>query len=203
LALSLQQHCVQGGADPGSQVSQDTGAGLQREDTMKPGTLIVAAGLALSGVAFVTPAHAQSARIVIGGVITAGPPSRQYPQYPQRPAPYPAQRGQGGYGDYRDGRGYGADEYALNRGYSEGYEQGLDASRDRDRYDPRREWRYRAGDRGYNRDYRMSRDQYRDLYRRGFLQGYDAGYRDGQRGGYRGYGGSYRQQPYRLPGGWR
>lgn len=162
---------------------------------MRPRTLLVLAGLTLSGVAFAAPLHAQSARIVIGGVLTAGP---QYPQtYPDPQRPYPGQRGPGGYGD---NRGYGGDEYALNRGYSEGYEQGLDAARDRDRYDPRREGRYRGGDRGYNRDYRMSRDRYRDLYRRGFLQGYEAGYRDGQRGGYGGYD---RQQPRRLPQGGR
>jgi hypothetical protein len=149
---------------------------------MKTRSLIVAAGLALSAVALATPAHAQSARIVLGAVFSSGP------QYPQRTAPYPGRPGPGGYGNYR---GAGADEYALNRGYGEGYEQGLDAARGRDRYDPRREGRYRAGDRGYDRDYRMSREQYRDLYRRGFLQGYAAGYRDGQRGG---YGGAYGQR---------
>ena len=64
----------------------------------------------------------------------------------------------GGYGNYY---GYGAREYALNRGYNDGYEQGFEAARDRDRFDPRRERWYRDAERGYDRDYRMSRGDYR------------------------------------------
>jgi hypothetical protein len=158
------------------------------EDTMKPTTLVIAAGVVLASLAFGSPVHAQSARISIGAVFSTGP------QYP--PPPY---AGRGGYGD---NRGYGGREYALNRGYNDGYEQGFGAGRDRDRFDPRRERWYRDAERGYERDYRMPRGVYRDIYRRGFIDGYEAGYRDAQRGwhGNGRYDGRYGRPPQ---GGWR
>ena len=97
----------------------------------------------------------------------------------RRRLPIQGRPGPGGYGSYR---GYGARDYALNRGFNDGYEQGFEAARDRDRFDPRRERWYRDAERGYDRDYRMSRNEYRDVYRRGFLEGYESGYRDAQRG---------------------
>jgi hypothetical protein len=166
------------------------------EDTMKPTTLVIAAGTVLASLVISAPVHAQSARITVGAVFTTGP------QYPP-PPPYAGRGRPGEYGDYR---GYGGREYALNRGFNDGYQQGFEAARDRDRYDPRRERWYRDGERGYDRDYRMSRGEYRDLFRRGFLEGYEAGYRDasrGWRGGYGGYGrdgGRYNRPPQ---GGWR
>ncbi|MFO7695249.1 MAG: hypothetical protein R6V57_19350 [Vicinamibacterales bacterium] len=150
---------------------------------MKPATLIVTAGLLTACAATAVPAHAQSARIIVGAVFGTGP------QYPP-PATYPARPGPGGYGSYR---GYGARDFALNRGYNDGYEQGFEAARDRDRFDPRRERWYRDAKRGYDRDYRMSRNEYRDIYRRGFLDGYEAGYRDANRGGRGGYYGGDRR----------
>ena len=171
---------------------------------MKPTTIVIAAGLALAGLALDAPVHAQSARIVIGAVFGSGP---QYPppaQYPQRQSPYPGRPGAGGYAGYN---GYGAREYALNRGFNDGYEQGFEAARHRDRFDPRRERWYRDAERGYDRDYRMPRNGYRDLYRRGFLEGYESGYRDAQRGWYGrgGYGGPGGDRSYNRPpqGGWR
>lgn len=166
---------------------------------MKPTTFVIAAGVVLASLAFGSPVRAQSARISVGAVFSAGP------QYPP-PPPY---TGRGGPESYRDNRGYGGHggrEYALNRGYNDGYEQGFDASRDRDRYDPRRERWYRDAERGYERDYRMSRNEYRDIYRRGFVDGYDAGFRDAQRGWRGGYGGNGRYDSgYGRPpqGGWR
>jgi len=169
---------------------------VNKEGTMKPRTLIVATGLAM--VALTAPAHAQSTRITVGAVFTAGP---QYPQRapsPQLPPSVAAHRGPDGYGGY----GWrGPREVALNRGIDDGYAQGIDAARRRDRYDPWREGWYRRAERGYNRDVRMSRDQYRDIYRRGFVQGYESGYRDGWRGrgGWNGRDGGYNRQPQ---GGW-
>ena len=157
---------------------------------MKPRTLIVAAGLAVAVAALAAPAHAQSARITVGAVISTGP---QYPQpapYPQQPSRSLGRPGPGWYGGYG---ARGAREVGLNRGFNDGYEQGFEAARHRDRYDPRREGWYRSADRGYDRDYRLSRDEYRDIYRRGFLQGYEAGYRDWQRGR---RGGSWRDDRY-------
>jgi hypothetical protein len=152
------------------------------EDTMRPTTCVIAAGVALAGLALCAPAHAQSARIAVGAVFST---AAQYPPAPpQRGRPAP-----GGYGGYR---GHGARDYALNRGFNDGYEQGFEAARDRDRFDPRRERWYRDAQRGYDRDYRMSRDEYRDVYRRGFLEGYESGYRDAQRGWRGGYDGSGR-----------
>ena len=155
---------------------------------MKPTSSVIAAGVVLAGLAAAAPVHAQSARIIVGAVFGAGPQYPAPPRYPERPRA----------GDNGGPRGYGAHEYALNRGFNDGYEQGFDAARGRDRYDPRRERWYRDAGRGYDRDYRMSKNEYRDIYRRGFLQGYDAGYRDaqrGRRGGYdwnRGSGGWWR-----------
>ena len=166
----------------------DRGAGSM-EETMKPTTFVIAAGVVLATLATGAPVHAQSARISIGAVFGSGPQYLPPPPDAERP----------GSGNYRGHQGYGAKEYALNRGFNDGYEQGFDAARDRDRYDPRRERWYRDAERGYDRDYRMSRNEYRDVYRRGFLDGYESGYRDAQRGwrgGYRGYGGN------RGNGGW-
>jgi hypothetical protein len=171
---------------------------VNKEGTMKPRTLIVATGLAMAAVALAAPAHAQSTRIAVGAVFTAGP---QYPQRapsPQQPPSVAARRGPDGYGGY----GWrGSRDVALNRGLDDGYGQGLDAARRRDRYDPWREGWYRHAGRGYGRDSRMSRDEYRDIYRRGFLQGYESGYRDGRhgRGGWNGRDGGYDRQPQ---GGW-
>jgi len=159
---------------------------------MKPTTLVIAAGVVLTGLALGAPVNAQPARIAVGAAFSTGP------QYSPQ-GPYRGRSGPGGYGG---SRGYGAHEYALNRGFNDGYEQGLDAARDRDRFDPRRERWYRDAGRGYDRDLRMSRNEYRDVYRRGFVQGYDAGYRDAQRGwrgGYGGYRGNGRDS--RLPQG--
>jgi hypothetical protein len=161
------------------------------EDIMKPTTLVIAAGVVVASLALGAPANAQSARIAVGAVLTT---AAQYP--PQ--GPYRGRPGPSGYGAYR---GYGAQEYALNRGFNDGYEQGLDAARDRDRFDPRRERWFRGAGRGYERDLRMSRNEYRDIYRRGFLQGYEAGYRDAQRGWRGGYGG-YGRDSRQLPGRW-
>ncbi len=163
---------------------------------MKPRALVVTAGLMLTFAALAVPAEAQSARITIGAVFGTGP------QYPP-PARYPGRPEPGGYGNYY---GYGAREYALNRGYNDGYEQGFEAARDRDRFDPRRERWYRDAERGYDRDYRMSRNDYRDIYRRGFMDGYESGYRDAQRRGRGGYYGEYgRDGRYNRPpqGDWR
>lgn len=148
---------------------------------MKPTTFVIAAGVALAGLALGTPVHAQSARISVGAVFSAG---RQYP--PQGPM-----QGRPGPGGYEGRQGYRAREYALDRGFNDGYEQGFEAARDRDRFDPRRERWYRNAERGYDRDFRISRNEYRDVYRRGFLEGYESGYRDAHRawrGGYGGYG---------------
>ncbi|HSP89509.1 MAG TPA: hypothetical protein VLN08_01295 [Vicinamibacterales bacterium] len=140
---------------------------------MKPKTLIVTTGLLMTCAALAAPADAQPARFTIGAVFGTGP------QYPPT-ATYPGRPGPGGYGNYR---GFGARDYALNRGYNDGYEQGFEAARDRDRFDPRRERWYRDAQRGYDRDFRMSRNEYRDVYRRGFMNGYETGYRDAQWGG--------------------
>jgi len=142
---------------------------------MKPGTLVVTAGLLMTCAALAVPADAQPARFTISAVFGTGP---QYPPPPT--ATYPGRHGPGGYGNYR---GFGARDYALNRGFNDGYEQGFEAARDRDRFDPRRERWYRDAQRGYDRDFRMSRNEYRDVYRRGFMNGYETGYRDAQRGG--------------------
>lgn len=146
---------------------------------MKPRALIVTTGLLMACAALAVPADAQSARVTVGAVFGTGP---QYPSPPM--ATYPGRPGPGGYGNYR---GFGARDYALNRGYNDGYEQGFEAARYRDRFDPRRERWYRDAKRGYDRDYRMSRNEYRDVYRRGFLDGYELGYRDANRGGRGGY----------------
>ena len=140
---------------------------------MTPRTLMVATGLLTTCAVLAGPADAQPARVTIGAVFGTAP------QYPPT-ATYPGRPGPGGYGSYR---GFGARDYALNRGYNEGYEQGFEAARDRDRFDPRRERWYRDAQRGYDRDFRMSRNEYRDVYRRGFLEGYETGYRDAQWGG--------------------
>jgi opacity protein-like surface antigen len=165
---------------------------VNKEGTMKPRALIVATGLAVTVVALAAPAYAQSARIAVGAIFTAGP---QYPQRAPSPPPRVAERrGPDGYGGY----GWrGSREVALNRGFDDGYAQGIDASRHRNRYDPSREGWYRRAERGYDRDSRMSRDEYRDIYRRGFVQGYESGYRDGLRGrgGWNGRDGSYDRQP--------
>ena len=130
---------------------------VNKEGTMKPRTLIVATGLAMAAAALAAPAHAQSARITVGAVFTAGP---QYPQRPPSPQQRPSvaeRRGPDGYGGY----GWrGSREVALKRGFDDGHAQGIDASRRRDRYDPWREGWYRHAERGYNWDYRMSRDEY-------------------------------------------
>ena len=165
------------------------------EGTMKPRTLIVAAGLAV--VALATPTDARSARVTIGAVFSAGMPYPPQARYPEQRSPASRRPVQGWYG----GR-----EVALNRGVNDGYEQGFEAARHRDRYDPSRERWYRDATRGYDRDYRMAREDYRDIYRRGFLEGYEAGYRDALRGWQRGYGGYGRDSGrYNRPpqGGWR
>jgi hypothetical protein len=163
---------------------------------MTPRISIVTAGLVVAAVALATPTQAQSVRITVGSVFSAGPASPQSAPYPQPPSRALGRPGpDGGYG------WQGHREAALNRGFSDGYEQGFDAARDRDRYDPRREGWYRNAARGYDRDYRLSRDEYRDIYRRGFLQGYESGYREGQRewrGRYRRPDGGSRQPQ----GGW-
>jgi len=142
---------------------------------MKPRTLIVTTGLLMTCAALAAPADAQPARFTIGAVFGTGP---QYP--PPPPATHGGRLGPGEYGSYR---GFGARDYALNRGFNDGYEQGFETARDRDRFDPRRERWYRDAERGYDRDFRMSRNEYRDVYRRGFLDGYETGYRDAQWGG--------------------
>jgi len=147
---------------------------------MKPRALIVTTGLLMTCAALAVPAHAQPARFTIGAVFGTGP---QYP--PPPPATYGGRLGPGNYGSYR---GFGARDYALNRGFNDGYEQGFETARDRDRFDPRRERWYRDAQRGYDRDFRISRNEYRDVYRRGFLNGYETGYRDAQRGGRGNYG---------------
>jgi hypothetical protein len=158
---------------------------------MTPRISIVATGLVVAAVALATPTWAQSVRITVGSVFSAGAQAPQPAAYPQPPSR--------AFGRPAADRGYGWQgprEAALNRGFGDGYEQGFEAARDRDRYDPRREGWYRNAARGYDRDYRLSRDEYRDIYRRGFLQGYESGYRDGQRerrGGYRRPDGNYRQ----------
>jgi hypothetical protein len=164
---------------------------------MKPRTLFVAIGLAVAAVAVAAPekAQAQSTRITVGAVFTAGP------QYPQRPPSSPTvaeRRGPDAYGSYS---WRGSREVARSRGFDDGYAQGLDSARHRDRYDPWREGSYRRAERGYSRDFRVSRDEYRDIYRRGFLQGYESGYRDGWRGRGAWYGrdGGYNRHPQ---GGW-
>jgi hypothetical protein len=158
---------------------------------MRPRTLLVATGLAVAAVAAAAPAQAQSTRIAVGAVFTAGP---QYPQRPPSPPTVAGRRGPDRYGSY----GWrGSREVALSRGFDDGYVLGLDAARHRDRYDPRRDASYRRAERGYTRDFRLSRDEYRDIYRRGFLQGYESGYRDGWRGSgaWYGRGGGYNRQP--------
>jgi hypothetical protein len=160
------------------------------EGDMKPTTLAIAGGVMLASLAVGAPAQAQSVRIAVGAVFQTGPHYPAAPPYRGRPGPAVG----GGL------LGYGARDYALNRGFNDGYEQGFEAAHDRDRFEPRRERWYRDAKRGYDRDYRMSKNEYRDVYRRGFLDGYEAGYRDGQRGRMRGpdwYGGDGGR------GGWR
>jgi len=177
MARALHDTLAEGRAGAAARTNVRTTALTEMEDAMKPTTLVIAAGVVVAGLALGAPVHAQSARITVGAVFSTGP---QY--WPQ--SPYPGRPGPGAYGAYR---GFGAREFAQNRGFADGYEQGFDAAADRNRFDPWRERWYRGGTRGYDRSLRMTRDEYRSFYRRGFLQGYEAGYRDGQRGWRGGY----------------